>query len=241
MVFSSSISAPTTGAENVLGILQGFQSAGRFTRVTAWRSEGLPGGLRVIADMPLSSFYEKYEWDISLDPSGRIVNLVQRGIAQTTPLPPSAIHLTDEIANALTAAREARNPVILAYIDPTGRPNQSPRGTTQVLSKTQLAFWNHDPESSFIRALRANPAVSIHYWGGIGTTFGGALSFAGIATISDDDSVRHKIYYGSPESERRSDPNRAGRAVVVNLERVTGFLAGTRYNMDAGISEPARL
>ena len=237
LAFGSSITAPTTGVEEVLGLLHSFQAAGRFARATDWQFLTVAEGLKVTAQMPLASFYERYEWEVTLDPSGKILTIVQKGVAQTAALPASPLHLTDEIAAALATARETRNPVILAYIDQTGRPSQSPRGTTQVLTERQLAFWNHNPEGSFIKALGTNPSVSIHYWGGIGNTFGGAMSFTGTAWISGDGAIRDKVYYDSPESEQRSDPYRTGCAVVVDLDRVSGFLAGTRYNMDAQMSE----
>jgi hypothetical protein len=39
------------------------------------------------------------------------------------------------------------------------------------------------------------------------------------------------VYDGCIASEQRSDPNRLGCALVIDLTRVTGFIAGRRYNM----------
>jgi len=235
VVFTSAVSSPVSGPRDVTAILQRFQEAGRFSKAETWEMVTTDAGTSVGATLPLSSFYERYEWHIALDEAGRITSVEQIGVAQTAPLPPTAIALAGDITMALDLARETRNPLILAYVDVQGQAVQSPRGTTQVFSQTSLAFWNHHPEGGVIRAIRSNPRLSFHYWGGIGTAFGGALSFQGTAMIKEDQTVRDQVYGRSPASEQRSDPDRLGRAVIVDLERVSGFVAGTRYNMVAGL------
>lgn len=231
VAFTSAVSSPASGPREVVQTLERFQAAGRFAKTETWESVATTAGITVIATLPLSSFYQRYEWNIALDETGKIRAIAQIGVAQTAPLPPAPVALTAEITQALGLARETRNPLILAYVDGYGQPVQSPRGTTQVFNKSSLAFWNHNPDGGAIRAIRLNPRLSLHYWGGIGTSYGGALSFQGRATIAVDELVRTRVYDGSPESEQRSDPGRAGCAVIVELDAVSGFLAGTRYNM----------
>src|SRR5436189_105948 len=79
----------------------------------------------------------------------------------------------DVLVDALRVARETRNPLIVAYVDAAGRPSQAPRGTVQTFSSTQLALWAHNPSGGLATAVRANPNVSLHFWGGMGTQYGG--------------------------------------------------------------------
>jgi hypothetical protein len=229
--FVSAVTGPTSGAESVISQLKTFQAAGRFARAVNWASRAEPPAIEVEAEFPADSFYARYVWDIALSSDGTIDRITQTGVAQTEPLQPSPVQLNAEIDRALQIARESRNPVIVAYVNEKGQPSQAPRGTVQVFSETQLAFWIHSRKGGLMKALATNKNLSLHYWGGIGTAFGGALLFQGLAHVDEDDSTRRQVYEGSPPSEQRSDPERAGAALVVDLCQVSGFLAGTRYNM----------
>ena len=49
---------------------------------------------------------------------------------------------------------------------------------------------------------------------------GGAARFYGIAEIhADDGEIREKVWNGMIEVERERDPEKAGRAVLLRLER----------------------
>ena len=162
--------------------------------------------------------------------------ITQTGVPQTAPLPPMPVRIDDVLVEALRVARETRNPLIVAYVDAGGRPSQAPRGTVQTFSGTQLALWAHNPAGGLVTAVRANPNVSLHFWGGMGTQYGGAVSFQGVARIDDYAETRRRVYDGSPASEQRSDPERRGCAIVIDLTSVTGFVAGMRYNMSADVA-----
>jgi len=229
--FVSAVTGPTSGPDSVISQLKAFQSAGRFSRAVSWASRAAPAAIEVEAAFPSDSFYARYVWEIALGSDGKADRIIQTGVAQTEPLAPSPVQLNAEIDRALQIARESRNPLIVAYVNEKGEPSQAPRGTVQVFSKTQLAFWIHSRSGGLMKALASNKNLSLHYWGGIGTAFGGALLFQGVAQVNEEEPTRRRIYEGSPLSEQRSDPDRAGAAVVVDLRRVSGFLAGTRYNM----------
>jgi hypothetical protein len=231
--FVSAVTGPTSGPESVISQLKAFQVAGRFSRAMTWASRGAPSAIEVEAEFPSDSFYAKYVWDIALSSDGKVDRITQTGVVQTEPLAPSPVHLNAEIDRALQIARESRNPLIVAYVNEKGEPSQAPRGTVQVFSKTQLAFWIHSRNGGLMKALATNKNLSLHYWGGIGTAFGGALLFQGVAHIDEEESTRRSVYEGSPPSEQRSDPQRTGAALVIDVSRVSGFLAGTRYNMVA--------
>jgi len=229
--FVSAVSGPTAGPDAVIALLQRFQADGRFSRATSWSGAGAPPALQVIAEFPLDSFYACYAWDLALDTTGCVARISQTGVAQTAPLPASPIVLNDDIVQPLRIARETRNPVIVAYVDAGGRPSQAPRGTVQVFDEQRLALWLHNRHGGLASAIAANDNISLHYWGGIGTAYGGTLLFQGRAHFDETDDIRRRVYDGSPASEQRSDPEMRGCALIVELESVTGFMAGRRYNM----------
>jgi hypothetical protein len=227
VAFLSAVTGPTTGPNTVIAQLRAFQAAGRYTRATRWHAEGS----KAIGDLPLDSYYAAYTWDVTLGGDGLVTQIVQTGVQQTAPLLPTPVRIDDVLTDALRVARETRNPLIVAYVDAAGRPSQAPRGTVQVLSPTQLALWAHNPSGGLATAVQANANVSLHFWGGMGTHYGGAVSFQGLAHIEDDAETRRRVYEASPASEQRSDPERRGCCMVIDVTSVTGFVAGMRYNM----------
>ena len=232
--FVSSLTSPVVGAQDVTSQLQRLQAAGRFSLTLEWDERlGASGQINVQAKQPLSSQYSKYAWDLALDAQGKIRKIVQTGDAQTEPLPPSPILLSDHLDRALKHAFETLNPLIVAYVNDRGQSSQSPRGTVQIFSETQIAMWLWSRNGGLARAIDANPNISVHYWGGIGTAYGGALLFQGVAHIDDAQATRDFVYDNSPPSEQRADPNRAGCALVVDLYRASGFVAGIRFNMES--------
>jgi hypothetical protein len=227
--FVSAVTGPTNGPDAVIAQLSTFVNAGRYARATTWH----PDAEKLTANLPPDSYYAAYTWDLTVNAEGLITKIIQVGVQQTTSLPPTPVHLDDILIDALRVARDTRNPLIVAYIDASGRPSQAPRGTVQTLSPTQLALWAHNPTGGLATALRTNPNVSLHFWGGMGTQYGGAVAFQGRAHIALDPETRHQIYEASPTSEQRSDPDRQGSAIVIDLTSVTGFVAGMRYNMSS--------
>jgi hypothetical protein len=229
--FVSAVTGPTSGPDAVVAQLRTFRQAGRYARATSWHANGT----NVTAELPIDSYYAAYTWDVALDAEGSVKQITQAGVQQSTALPPTPVRISPDLVEALRIARETRNPLILAYIDAAGRPSQAPRGTVQAFSETQLALWAHNPNGGLVTSIRHNPNVSLHYWGGMGTQYGGALSIQGVAHIEDGLETRRRIYDASPASEQRSDPQRQGCAVVIDVTSATGFVAGMRYNMSSDV------
>ena len=127
------------------------------------------------------------------------------------------IELTDEMKEALDGALVNRTPVIMSYVDADGQPHISFRGTAQVYSSDQLAVWARNPEGGLPSAVGVSPKVSLLYrdpetrlsW-----------QFLGRARIEDDEAARNVIYDASPEFERKADPDRKGKALVIDVDKV---------------------
>jgi hypothetical protein len=127
------------------------------------------------------------------------------------------IELTDEMRQAIGSALDDRAPVIVAYTDAEGQPHISFRGTTQVYGNEQLAFWARQPQGGVVDAIAQNPKIALLYRNPA-TRLG--WQFFGRAHIDDDAEVRRKVYESSPEREQQSDPERKGRAIIVDVDRV---------------------
>ena len=136
----------------------------------------------------------------------------------TTP----AFALTPDIIDLVTGALDAGAALLLAAVDRQGRPVLSYRGSTAVYSQDQLCLWVRNAEGGTIDAITHNPNVAMMYRSAAVPM----LQFAGRARIVDDAAELDRAFALAHERERRSDPERKGRAVVIDLDfvgGVTGF------------------
>jgi hypothetical protein len=144
----------------------------------------------------------------------------------------ATIDLPDEIRDHVNGALVAGNPIILASVDAAGRPRLSYRGSTQVFSGDQLGFWARNAEGSTLEAIGANPHVALMYRHPAQRVF---LQFSGRARIAKV-AERDKVYESAPEVERRSDPERKGVGVIIDLDKVEGILGFDEAGQRRGVS-----
>jgi len=136
-------------------------------------------------------------------------------MADTTPL-----RLTPEISALVASALETGNVMLLAAVDRNQRPVLSYRGSTAVFSDTQLSLWARNDEGGTLEAIGQNPQVAMVYR----SPSVPVLQFIGRARIADDASERDRAFALAPERERQADPERKGRAVIIDLDEVRGVL-----------------
>ena len=129
-----------------------------------------------------------------------------------------SIQLSDEIRAVVNGALSAGHPVTVAYVDPTGTPHLSMRGTVQVYDADRLALWNRGPDLP--DSLRGNPRVALLYADLGSRTY---LRFNGRAHVETDEVIRNQIFEGSPQREQAQDPERHGTAIIVELDLVRGI------------------
>ncbi len=127
------------------------------------------------------------------------------------------ISFTDEMREAFATALTDSAPVIVAYADDDGQPHISFRGSAQVYSDDQLAIWVRNPEGGILAAVPHNPKVALQYQN-LAKRIG--WQFHGRARIDDDPAVRTSVYDNSHEFERGLDPERKGKAIIVDVDRV---------------------
>ena len=58
------------------------------------------------------------------------------------------------------------------------------------------------------------------------------LQFQGRARIASDTAERNRVFENSPEREQKSDPERKGIAIIIDLDTVAGVL---RFGADGPV------
>jgi hypothetical protein len=144
---------------------------------------------------------------------------------------PDKLDLSGEIASAIDGAALRGKTAVLGYAGDDGYAAISFRGSLQVHSPTQLAFWSRKAEGGVVAAIAADPKVSVLYYGGPDGPGPVFLSFHGLAHV--DPTAEDAVYGGMIEGERGQDPDRAGVAVVIDVPSVQGFGADGGFEQTA--------
>ena len=129
--------------------------------------------------------------------------------------------LTDEIANFVNNALASGNPLLLAVVDTQGQPILSFRGSAQVYSKDQIGLWARNNQGGTLESIRHNSKVAMMYRSA--TT--PMLQFQGRARIATDEAERTRVFENSPEREQKTDLERKGTAVIIDLDKIDGVLS----------------
>jgi len=140
------------------------------------------------------------------------------------------LKLSDDMKNAVNSGFGTGKPLAISYVDESGAPQLSYRGSTQAYSDTQLAIWVRNPEGRILESIAKNPAVALIY-GNFDPNNRGFMIFGGRARIDASETVRQRVYDQSHEYERSQDKDRKGLAMLIDLDRVEGFFGGARLKM----------
>ena len=149
---------------------------------------------------------------------------------QAAPEPMTELKLSDQIKQMVNTSFTSGKPIIVAYTDANGAPSLSYRGSAIAYSDTQLAIWARNPEGGLQKAIAANPRLTMLYRNP-GPDDRAMLQFRGVAHIQNDDATREKVYSNIPEAEQNADREKKGSPVILDLERVDGFMPGARVAM----------
>ena len=140
------------------------------------------------------------------------------------------LKLSAEMKKAVDSAFESLKPIVVSYVDESGAPPLSFRGSTQAYSDTQLAIWVRNPEGRILESITKNPAIALLY-GSFEPTARAFMIFRGRARIESSDSVRRHIYEHAHAFERDKDKDRRGSALLIDLDSVEGFFGGAQLKM----------
>jgi hypothetical protein len=149
---------------------------------------------------------------------------------QQTPTVLTELRLTDQIRQIVNGALARGRPVSLAYVDASGRPSLSFRGSTQAHGDMTLAIWVRNPHDGIVGAIATNPNVTLLY-GDLDPQARAFITFRGRARFDHDDAARRTVYDNSPEPERDRDKERKGAPLIIDLDSVDGFIPGCLLKM----------
>jgi Pyridoxamine 5'-phosphate oxidase len=204
-----------TGPDAVLDALA--MTRGLFVTGTWSAPRAGEGQVEISATFPPGGFVAAAALIARADDAGRIVEITQR-FTPAGPPEPVPLDLAS-FAPVVDGALGNGTTVVVAYVDDEGQPHLSFRGTVQVFDEERLALWARDAGGGLPRALPTNPRLAFWYHDpGTRTT----LQFHGRGHVEHDPDVRDTVFERSPEREQQFDPERAGVAIVVDVDQVTG-------------------
>jgi hypothetical protein len=140
------------------------------------------------------------------------------------------LKLSADMKKAVDTAFESLKPIVVSYVDESGAPQLSFRGSTQAYSDTQLAIWVRNPEGRILESIAKNPAMALIY-GSFDPAARAFMIFRGRARVDSSEAVRRQIYERAHPFERDQDKDRKGIALVIDLDSVEGFFGGARLKM----------
>jgi predicted pyridoxine 5'-phosphate oxidase superfamily flavin-nucleotide-binding protein len=130
------------------------------------------------------------------------------------------LFLDDELKGIINNALSERSPMVLASVDAAGAPRLTFRGSVQTFSDDQVGFWARNATGGTMDNIGANPHVSMIMRNPDTRV---VLQLMGRAR-QVEGAERDRVYANAPEIEQRGDPDRKGAGVIVDLDRVEGFL-----------------
>ena len=150
---------------------------------------------------------------------------------QAAPEPLTELKLNDQIKQMVNTSFTSGKPIIVAYTDANGAPSLSFRGSATAYSDTQLAIWARNPEGGINKVLAGKAGPVTMLYRNPGPDDRAMLQFRGVAHIDPSPETREKVYSNIPEAEQNADREKKGDAVIIDLERVDGFMPGARVVM----------
>jgi general stress protein 26 len=137
---------------------------------------------------------------------------------------------TKEIPDAVNDALLRGRQLAVAYVDESGDPVVSFRGSVHVHGPQQLALWVRKRDSGLVKAIETRPRVHLIYYGGADGPGPRFLSFKGAAHV--DPAQNDAVFEATVEPERNADQERKGLAVIVDVDSVAGFAADGAFSME---------
>lgn len=128
--------------------------------------------------------------------------------------------LDDELKTIINGALVSGAPMVLASVDAEGRPRLTFRGSLQAFSDDQVGFWARNAEGATMENIAANPHVAMMMRNPETRVM---LQLSGRARRAEG-AERDRVYANAPEVEQRADAEKKGVGVIIDLDRVEGFL-----------------
>jgi hypothetical protein len=180
-----------------------------------WSEEDKGGGVQAVGTMPNGA---KLILTVQVT-GGKIALLQQQGLPGT-PRPASEVKLPPDLKERINNALKERHPMLITYVDESGQPNITFRGSTQAYSDHQLAIWVRNEGGKMLRSIQKNPKVALMYRDEDAKA---TYNFQGRAWIDSSEAARKKIYDTMAQVERDHDFAHLGVAMIIDLDLVEGY------------------
>jgi len=131
-----------------------------------------------------------------------------------------SVKLTDEMKEAMDAALDDGCPVICSSVENDGYPTMSFYGSAHVHDHETIGIWVRNPEAGFLKRIKLHEKVTLLYRNSKKKQI---WLFQGRAREADSDDEQSRIYLESHPGEQERDPERLGRAVRVEIDKVTSY------------------
>ena len=152
--------------------------------------------------------------------SGGKINLLQQQGVPGNPRQATELKIPADLKARIDNALKERHPIMITYVDESGQPNLTFRGSTQVFSDNQLAIWVRNGSGKMIRSIQKNPKVALMYRDEDAKA---TYMFQGRAHIDSSDAARKKVYDAMAQVERDHDFAHLGVAMIIDLDLVEGY------------------
>jgi general stress protein 26 len=152
--------------------------------------------------------------------AGGKINLLQQQGVPGNPRQATELKIPADLKARIDNALKERHPIMITYVDESGQPNLTFRGSTQVFSDNQLAIWVRNGNGKMIKSIQKNPKVALMYRDEDAKA---TYMFQGRAHIDSSDAARKKVYDAMAQVERDHDFAHLGLAMIIDLDLVEGY------------------
>jgi general stress protein 26 len=217
-----------SGKASVLERVSGVWPSTSIYYQGGWTDPAVDGDkLKVNATFPaLGAAPAGMNLTFSFNGQGQISHVQQENV---TGGPPQTVEeIPQHVKGQIDGALANGTPLAVVYVDESGQPQQSLRGSTIVYSPTQLAIWLRNAEGGLTKALASNDRVSLLYRD---SKTRSTVVFQGRAHIAGDEETRSKVYEKTPEVEQFHDTGRKGAALIIDVTRMQAGGPKGNYRM----------
>jgi len=140
------------------------------------------------------------------------------------------INIDDEMRGLIDNCLRDGYPCMVGTSTKDGHPQISMKGSVLVYDHESLAYWERSKRSA-LENVGENPHVVILYRN---TDKRINWRFYGTATVHGDGPVREDVMSRTVQAELDRDPDRAGVAVVVRLDKIAELTGNVLQQRDVG-------
>ena len=135
------------------------------------------------------------------------------------PRPEASTTIPDNARGTINGALANNTPMCISYVDESGMPSMSMRGSVQVYSDTQLSIWVRNKEGGMAKALAKNPYIGLLYRDNATRS---TLIVQGKGHIEEDPEIVARVWNGIQDVEQKHETRESGAALIIDVTSIQG-------------------